>query len=154
MRTLAFLSAALLAAALAPASARAQASAVDHDPIVERLNAARVRTADEGYAAAGRIMDGNVVRGSLPQGGSVVLEVSLRAGVEYVVAGACDEHCDDLDLRIQGPEGGAPLDEDVEPDAAPILTFTATESGPHALSVILSSCREPRCRFGFRIFGR
>jgi hypothetical protein len=90
----------------------------------------------------------------MANGGSVVLEVNLRAGMQYFIPAGCDADCDDLDLRVHSPGGETVLDEDVEADDVPIVSFTAARTGPHLLTVMMSSCKTSLCYFGFRVLGK
>ena len=82
------------------------------------------------------------------------LELTLRAGRRDRIVAACDEECDDLDLRALAADGEAVLDEDVEADARPVLSFVAGASGPHLLSVTMAGCKNGFCAFGVRVLSR
>lgn len=152
MRSLSLFLAAMAALVLVPASARAQAS--HRDAVVELLADAARGATEGGYRPATRVFDTRSVTGMLPQGGTVMLEANLRAGVRYTVVAVCDAECVDLDLRVHAPGGEDVLDEDVSTDDVPVLTFTATRDGPHPVSVIMSECRAEMCYFGLRVLSR
>jgi hypothetical protein len=151
MRSILIVLAALAALPLAAADARAQST---RDDISQLLRRATGQAREKGYAAEARVFDSRAMIGMLPRTGSVVLEVNLRAGVRYTIVGVCDADCADLDLRAHSPDGHAVLDEDVSTDDVPLLTFTATETGPHPLAVIMSECRADLCYFGVKVLAR
>jgi hypothetical protein len=142
------------AAALASVPVHAHAQASGRGAVEELLQQAATGAARDGYRAAPRVFDSRSVMGMLPRGGTVVLEANLRAGVRYTVVAVCEEACHDVDLRAYATDGETVLDEDVSTDAVPVLTFTADESGPHPVAVIMSECRAELCRFGLRILAR
>jgi hypothetical protein len=154
---LAVLCATLLAADAAAAQNGARAALpappTDRDVVVSQLDAAARVKQTEGFSTV-RAFDARDMVGMLPQHGMVVMEVQLRAGREYFVTGSCDADCDDLDLRAFVPDGTEMLAEDVETDDVPILSFTARETGPHLLGVVMSSCRASLCYFGVRVMSR
>lgn len=139
----------LLAAALAHRPAAAQS---DRDNVARQLAAVATQKQSDGYTDA-RVVDGATTIGLLPNRGSVMIELNLRAGVQYFIAAGCDRDCSDMDTRILGPDN-AKLDEDVLDDDVPMLSFTATRSGPHLLAVMMQKCKVELCYFGFRVFGK
>lgn len=143
---------AVLALPFAAAPALAQS---DHrSSVVDLLRQASQEVAGQGYRNEPRVFDARSLIGMLPRGGAVVLEATLRAGVRYTVLGVCDSDCVDLDLRAHAPGGDRVLDEDVNTDDVPILTFVAPEDGPHPITVVMSDCRTELCYFGVRVLAR
>ncbi len=110
--------------------------------------------AGQGYRSEARVFDARSMIGMLPRGGAVVVEANLRAGVRYTVVGVCDSDCVDLDLRVHAPGGDQVLDEDVNTDDVPLLTFVAPADGPHPITVVMSDCRTELCYFGVRVMAR
>lgn len=129
------------------ASAFAEPDAV----IAEQLDYAATLFEDDGLAPAGRLLPAHGVDGMLPLGGEVMLHLALSAGKRYVVIGACDRDCHDLDARVYGIANEL-LAEDTEPDDVPMLVFDATRSGSHLLQVSMPGCGTPKCGFGVRVF--
>jgi hypothetical protein len=152
MRSLFLILAVSAALAFVPASARAQAPY--RDAVVELLQDAARGATENGFRPSSRVFDTRSVMGMLARGGTVMLEANLRAGVRYTIVAVCDANCVDLDLRAHAPGGEDVLDEDVSTDDVPVLTFTATVTGPHPVSVIMSECRTELCHFGLRVLSR
>jgi hypothetical protein len=145
---------AFAAAALAAVSTSHAAAQNGHRGLIAaQLDTLAQGKTREGFAAE-RVVDGNTVIGMMANGGSVVLEVNLRAGSQYYIPASCDADCDDLDLRVHSPGGEAVLDEDMEADDIPIVAFTAARTGPHLLTVMMSSCKTSLCYFGFRVLAK
>lgn len=138
----------LACASLAPSAALAQ---THREVIAAQLEEASRIFAADGFRPSGGLMADDTINGMLPAGGSVMFEVNLRAGRSYVVMGACDSDCTDLDARVYGPANNE-LDEDVEMDDIPMLAFQAGSSGPHLIEVAMPGCSTANCYFGVRIF--
>ena len=119
--------------------------------ILTQLDTVTALKRSEGYAVHGAALPSGSMIGLLRNEGAVFVEVMLQAGREYFIPGGCDNDCDDLDLRITAPNSETVLDEDVEDDDVPILSFRARETGPHLLLVSMASCSEELCYFGFRV---
>jgi hypothetical protein len=146
------LAAAALAAALAlPHAAQAQGH---RGVVLAQLDTIATLKRSEGYSVATGAVIGNQVLGLLGNGASVILELNLRAGVQYFIPAGCDRDCSDLDLRMLGTDGQTVLDEDVADDDVPIVSFTPRESGPHMLVVNMAACSTESCYFGFRVFSK
>ncbi len=85
--------------------------------------------------------------GNLRNGARDDLVVNLTEGVQYAFIGACDADCGDLDLSLYDPRG-ALLAQDILPDAVPVVTYVATESGPHSLAASMARCLASSCYYG------
>lgn len=145
----------LFAAASAAAVAAFPAAAqTPRQAVLTELEAASAAPASAGYVPDARAAGRATLMGQLPRDGTVRLELTLRAGRRYRIVAACDPECDDLDLRALAADGEAVLDEDVEADARPLLSFVADATGPHLLSVTMAGCRAAFCAFGVRVLSR
>jgi hypothetical protein len=142
---------ALFAAALFALPAAAQ---TPRRAVLAELDTASRAAASRGFVPDPRAIGRASLMGELPRGGSVRLEVNLRAGRRYSVVAGCGPACEDLDLRAFAAGGDEVLAEDVEADARPVLTFVADATGPHLLSVTMAGCRTEFCAFGLRILSR
>ena len=151
MRSIPTVLAALAALSFAAPAVHAQGT---RDDVSQLLRRAAGEARQKGFASEARVFDPRAMIGMLPRGGSVVLEANLRAGVRYTIVGVCDADCVDLDLRAHAPDGHQVLDEDVSTDDVPLLSFTAAESGPHPLAVIMSECRTELCYFGVKVLAK
>ena len=77
-----------------------------------------------------------------------------RAGTEYLIAGACDEGCTDVDLRIYEVGGsGSPLAEDLETDDRPLVQFDVETDGQLAIVIRMVEC-DVACRAGVLVMRR
>ncbi len=90
--------------------------------------------------------------GTLRRGTSATARVNLDAGVTYILLGACDTDCDDVDLRVFAPRGTL-LDSDVATDDSPVLTITPTVSGEHTVRVTMADCDTSVCYYAVGIYG-
>lgn len=145
MRTASLIAVSVLLAAF-PAHAQSP-----RDIITAQLDEGVTIAAGQGYRPTQGMFEGGKLIGVLPAGGSVYLEVQLRAGVDYMVLGVCDADCTDLDLRATSSSWYT-IAEDVEMDDVPVLVFRSPDSGPHMIQVMLPSCSTATCFFGLRFF--
>ena len=107
----------------------------------------QLATAGELFAAEGYEPEGDVVRGSLEQGGAQRFTVVLEEGGAYAFVGVCDTDCSDIDLMISD-SGGQKLDVDFEEDDVPILEMAPGRSGMYTLEVRMAGCEREPCYFG------
>jgi len=70
----------------------------------------------------------------------------LTEGVTYVIVGACDEDCPDLDLKLF--HGGELVKQDTAPDATPTIVFRPAWTGNYTLRVIMAKCNKNPCWYG------
>jgi hypothetical protein len=146
--------ASLAALALASFASTADAQTARPEDVLASLRDASREAADRGYRAEPRVFDARSMVGMLPRGGVVVLEATLRERGRYAIVGVCDTDCHDLDLRVHAPVEGEMLDEDVNTDAVPVVTFVAPRDGTYAITVVMSDCRAELCRFAVKVLAR
>ncbi len=132
MRTL------LVAAALAPACLLLTAAAPMQD-VLDQLT----DKATELFGEKGLTPTGWVSNGTLAQGATKTVSVTLKDGVSSIV-GMCDTDCGDLNLVIKDSKGNE-LDIDLEDDDFPILL---TDKGCTAtVTVTIVACQTSACRY-------
>lgn len=90
--------------------------------------------------------------GTLRQGDSESVRVRLDAGVRYLLNGACDTDCDNVDLRLFSASGTL-LDIDVEDDDFPVLSVTPRTSGEYTVRVTMASCETAICYYSLGVYG-
>ena len=141
--------------AAAPAYAQASDSTPrDHRGVIAaQLEHATRAQGEQGYRLQETI-DPQGLIGLLPNGGTVAVEITLRAGIQYFVSAVCDTDCEDLDLRVHAPGDEGPLAQDVEDDDVPLAVFTAKRSGVHLLTLKMADCNTEFCYFGFRVLAK
>jgi len=93
----------------------------------------------------------NYVLGKLDDDETDTWTFYFNANESYIVSGACDNDCPDLDLIIK-TASGSELKRDSETDSNPLLEFTPTSSGRYQLEVKMYSCTSEPCYFGFGLF--
>ena len=72
---------------------------------------------------------------------------------DYVVTGACDEDCNDLDLRLKASSGTV-VDRDEEPGYWPEVSVTPTRSQNYSIEVEMYDCDVEPCYYGIALFER
>lgn len=96
-----------------------------------------------------RIAD--VRTGSIQEGNYESIALDLTGGWDYVIVGACDNDCSDLDLHLMDPSG-TPIVQNVGPDDPPVLQLTAARSGGYELRVGMVGCSVSPCFYGIEVF--
>jgi hypothetical protein len=100
----------------------------------------------------GRIAAGPVY-GSLDRGARATHTMTVAGGTHYVLFGACDNDCTDVDLRIRDGNGNTIM-QDIAVDDRPVLLFTARNSGKYSVEVIMARCSANPCRYGVQLMAR
>jgi len=90
---------------------------------------------------------------TLEPSASMSFDMEVQKGVEYVVFGACDADCDDLELFAYGARGEE-IVRDVEIDDYPVLQFEAWETGIWSIRVSMANCSTDTCVFGIQSHAR
>lgn len=134
---------ALCLSAFVPRSAAAQ----DYANVVwDQLQVALYDANLNGYALE------NFIIGQLSPGQSDQWTFPLEAGTEYLVVGACDQDCTDVDLTIR--RGTERVVQDRLTDDVPIVRFEVGSSGPYLIELDMYRCSTSFCYFGFGLFER
>jgi hypothetical protein len=76
--------------------------------------------------------------------------VSLIAGVNYKIAGVCDNDCPDLDIKLMDQAGNS-LAEDALTDSLPIVDFRPTRGGAYRVRMIMYDCNNAPCSAGVTV---
>jgi hypothetical protein len=76
--------------------------------------------------------------------------VSLIAGVNYKIAGVCDNDCPDLDIKLMDQDGNT-LANDALTDSLPIVTFRPTRGGAYKVRVVMYDCNAAPCSAGVTV---
>ena len=91
--------------------------------------------------------------GTLRSGASESLPLTVTAGREYRLVGACDARCGDLDLVLVAG-GDVILAADRRADNVPELRYTADASGTLSVEVEMFSCGVLECDFAMAVLER
>ncbi len=81
------------------------------------------------------------------------ITITLRAGVNYIIVAVCDQDCRDMDLRLFD-ENRNFIDEDMRPDAIPVVSVTPRRTATFRIQAIMSHCAAPECLYGVGVFAR
>jgi hypothetical protein len=93
------------------------------------------------------------VFGSLDHGARAAHTVTVSGGTNYVLFGACDSDCADVDLKILDANGNTVIQAN-ELDEILMLLFTARSSEKYRVEVIMTSCSVNPCRYGVQLMAR
>jgi hypothetical protein len=95
----------------------------------------------------------NPARGDLEDGESTTWTVTLQAGREYKLIGACDVDCGDLDLELFD-EYGYSVDEDYAGDDYPVVVVRPPYTQRYSFEVSMADCWYEPCGYMIGILGR
>jgi hypothetical protein len=138
---------------LLPLATAARSQNAWRDVLEVQMTAFENSVAGEGFRAEPRAFHTDMIVGTLRSGASVGLEVDLEFGVEYMIVGACDHDCTDLDLSLVDLQGNVLFEDELD-NETPILSFTAPGGGTHFLLVNMYACSVNPCSFGYKVFRR
>jgi hypothetical protein len=95
----------------------------------------------------------DVYTSTLNAGGTQNVTMTLQAGKTYIIIGACDQDCNDLDLRLYD-SNGLLLTSDEKDDDHPLVSVAPTRTAAFTVKVVMTHCSRPPCHFGTQVFGR
>lgn len=93
----------------------------------------------------------NYVMGKLKKGGTDSWTFYFERGTDYILTGACDNDCKNVDLVLKDEEDDV-VEKDTKDDDTPVLRFDPPSSGRYTLEVRMEACKQDPCYFGFGIF--
>ncbi len=113
----------------------------------------QIRTASELFASEGFAQVGETRSGSLKEETSEDLNLTLEAGVSYILVGVCDNDCPDIDLALLD-EAGNEIDSDYENDAVPMVEVTPSITRSYRVHVYMAACTSEPCFYGVATFAQ
>lgn len=105
------------------------------------------------FSGRGYELTHQIYTGSLDEGETETVTLSLDVGVEYQIMGACDNDCSDVDLTLYDGAGNQ-VDQDLQLDDYPIVSVTPRRGGNFRVVVSMADCSAEPCRYGIGVFGR
>ncbi len=115
------------------------------DLVWQQLQAVNGIAEQEGYVSQ------NYIIGKLSQGQTDNWTMTLYGGYSYVIMGACDGDCQDVDIRLFD-EYGNEIASDVSEDDIPTLEGVVEETAQYTIQVDMYACSNEPCYFGLGIF--
>jgi len=136
----------LIASLLLPA----QASAQDEweQQVLEQIESVSTVFAADGYA-----LHGDARTGALGSTASESFSLILESGFDYMLVGACDIDCTDIDLMLFD-EAGNEVDRDYEEDDAPVLMVEPSRTQSYSVHVYMADCSNEPCWYAVGVFAR
>lgn len=77
--------------------------------------------------------------------------VDLAAGSSYVIVGACDGDCTNVDIELISMSTGGVVASDLLPDDFPVVNYTAAEGGQYMVRMLMQACSVAPCFAGARV---
>ena len=137
--------AALCLCSLYAADARADHWEEHIDLVYDQLKSDHEYYEGRGYTVV------NYIMGKLDDDDEVTWTFYLSRRTAYVVTGACDGDCDDLDLRLK-TASGIVVDRDEDPGYWPEVSVTPTRSQNYSIEVEMYDCNADPCYYGITVF--
>lgn len=106
---------------------------------------------DVGYYDDLRYTFVHFIFGKLDDDGEDAWTFTLSRRTDYVVSGACDNDCNDLDLRLK-TSSGTVVDRDEEPGYWPEVSVTPSRSQTYTVEVEMYDCDVDPCYYGIALF--
>jgi hypothetical protein len=103
---------------------------------------------ERGQTRAVRLFRSPIFR--LNEGADRDFVVTLIAGVNYKIAGVCDNDCPDLDIKLMDQNGNT-LAEDALTDSLPIVDFRPTRGGAYRVRMVMYDCNDAPCSAGVTV---
>jgi hypothetical protein len=113
----------------------------------------QIETAGEIFEPDGFSLTGQTHTGSLENEASDDFDLTLEAGVSYVLVGVCDNDCPDIDLMLLDGSGNE-IDSDYETDAVPVLEVTPSRTAQYQVHVYMADCDTDPCFYGVGVFAK
>jgi hypothetical protein len=123
---------------------RPAATTGDYDQQVNR----QLDDFERGQARAVRLFRSPIFR--LNEGADRDFVVTLIAGVNYKIAGVCDNDCPDLDIKLMDQNGNT-LAQDALTDSLPIVDFRPTRGGAYRVRMVMYDCNDAPCSAGVTV---
>lgn len=103
---------------------------------------------DNGYARTQK-----PYTGTLREGESEELTITLHSGTTYAMVGVCDNDCTDVDFRLFDADDNE-VDSDLKNDDYPLVKVTPSETMRYRLKVIMVACKTSPCFYGVGVFSK
>jgi len=128
----------------------AQASAQDEweQQVLEQIEAI-----SSVFAADGYVLDGSARTGTLGSTASASFSLILESGFDYMLVGACDVDCSDIDLMLFD-EAGDEVDRDYEEDDAPVVMVEPSRTQSYSVHVYMADCTNEPCWYAVGVFAK
>ena len=111
--------------------------------------------AHERSASEADFVNRHFILGKLRAGAYEEWTVELERGRRYLLTGACDQDCSDVDLALIDRDGRL-VSEDVLEDDQPVLDIMAdgwrVDSGSYTLRMTMYRCEVEPCYYGIGVF--
>ncbi|WP_371398731.1 hypothetical protein AB6B39_07000 [Algimonas porphyrae] len=138
----------LIAAALAAGlPGQSQANPYE-DEVVAQLLVIQGVALTEGYEQFG-----DVAINSMSNSTTDTFVLSLDKGMDYIIVGACDSDCGDIDFRLYDDDGDL-IEDDVSDDDVPVVEFSSRRSGEYYLEIEMFDCTNDPCTYGIMTLER
>jgi hypothetical protein len=100
-----------------------------------------------GRSAAPGFVDGIA---SLQPGQAATWRVHLEGKTAYMIVGACDNECTNIDIELVDASGRV-VAGDTLPDNFPIVSYTPLDAGAYEIRLVLQGCQLSPCYAGARV---
>jgi hypothetical protein len=112
---------------------------------------AQLDSFEQGQTSAVRLFRSPIFR--LNEGADRDFVVTLIAGVNYKIAGVCDNDCPDLDIKLMDQSGNTLASDSLE-DSLPIVDFRPTRGGAYRVRMVMFDCNSGPCSAGVTVMAQ
>jgi len=105
----------------------------------------------QGWAQGEGFSTRNYIIGKLDEDDTDSWTVTLYGGNDYIIIGACDGDCGDLDITVYDDADNA-VAHDTETDDVPVVELSLKSEGRYRIQTNMFECSVEPCYFGLGIF--
>lgn len=98
-------------------------------------------------------MTHNIYTDTIDNSSDDYITINLNRNQQYVIAGMCDESCNDLDLKLYN-SGGYLLQSDTDEDKYAVVSVTPRLGGRYSLKIQMSDCSISSCDYAIGVFSK
>ncbi|HEY9692981.1 MAG TPA: hypothetical protein V6D15_12285 [Oculatellaceae cyanobacterium] len=95
----------------------------------------------------------NTYTDTMDDGSDEYITINLNRNQQYVIAGLCDESCNDLDLKLYNTSGYL-LQSDTSLDKYAVVGVTPRVGGRYSLKIKMSDCYTSSCDYAIGVFSK
>lgn len=115
------------------------------DLVWNQLQSAYAMASEDGYTPD------NYIVGKLQEGATNSWTWTFYDADSYLIVGACDGDCADIDLSLEN-ENGVEIASDTAADDVPLLRVTPSVTANYTVNVTMYDCNAEPCYFGIATF--
>lgn len=105
----------------------------------------------QGWASGEGFLTRNYIIGKLAEDDTDSWTMTFSGGNDYVIIGACDGDCGDLDITVYDEDDNV-VARDTQTDDVPVVELDLEDEGRYRIQMAMYQCSVEPCYFGLGIF--